>query len=36
MIELSIDTAVEGLSNESAEMAAMAERFGFDGISLPS
>jgi len=35
MGDLLIDTAVEGLSDESAKMATKAESFGFDGVFTP-
>ena len=33
--DLKIDTAVKGLSEESTELAAKAEAFGFDGVFTP-
>ncbi|SEH17253.1 probable F420-dependent oxidoreductase, MSMEG_2256 family [Natronorubrum sediminis] len=35
MTDLKIDTAVKGLSTESADLAAQAESFGFDGVFTP-
>lgn len=35
MSDLKIDTAVQGLSGESAQLAAKAEEFGFDGVFTP-
>ena len=35
MSDIKVDTAVQGLSTESAELAATAEAFGFDGVFTP-
>ena len=35
MNDLKVDTRVEGLSTESAELAAKAEEFGFNGVFTP-
>ena len=35
MTDLKIDTAVKGLSDDSAQLAAQAEEFGFDGVFTP-
>lgn len=35
MSDLKVDTTIEGLSNESAELASKAEDLGFDGVFTP-